>query len=304
MKVFILDDHPERCEGLKTLLRQIDRHAHFAQASNWKQVLRTLEFGLPDLFIIDWQLNWIHTSAIMELLSTYPTLQIAIFTEDLSSMDVHQLLHAGVLGILPRDLDPHHVLRALELVLWGGRYIPSGALNLNLPNENRPAGKNITTLPKPSLRHAKGVSRLSPRQHQIIRFLHMGSTNKMMARALNISEGTVKIHLSTIYRLLGATNRASAVAFYNNWQFERQKTEAPAYSLQNHTQQKTFTLLESNTVSDLESLTPVKPYSVLLNKTPQNDHQQRMIAQTLPAYSSGTPPPLTTDETTKNKKDR
>ncbi len=50
-----------------------------------------------------------------------------------------------------------------------------------------------------------------------MRFVHMGSTNKMIAKTLGISEGTVKIHLASIFQQLGATNRAAAVALYNGW---------------------------------------------------------------------------------------
>ena len=50
-----------------------------------------------------------------------------------------------------------------------------------------------------------------------MRCVHMGSTNKMIARTLGISEGTVKIHLTSIFQQLGAPNRAAAVALYNGW---------------------------------------------------------------------------------------
>jgi hypothetical protein len=53
-----------------------------------------------------------------------------------------------------------------------------------------------------------------------MRFVQMGVTNKAIARNLDISEGTVKIHLATIFRQLGASNRAAAVAIYNGWQPE------------------------------------------------------------------------------------
>ncbi len=50
-----------------------------------------------------------------------------------------------------------------------------------------------------------------------MRCVHMGSTNKMIAKTLGISEGTVKIHLACIFQQLGAPNRAAAVAIYNGW---------------------------------------------------------------------------------------
>lgn len=55
------------------------------------------------------------------------------------------------------------------------------------------------------------------RSYYVMRCVHMGSTNKMIARTLGISEGTVKIHLTSIFQQLGAPNRAAAVALYNGW---------------------------------------------------------------------------------------
>jgi DNA-binding CsgD family transcriptional regulator len=59
---------------------------------------------------------------------------------------------------------------------------------------------------------------MTKHKQQIMRCVHMGSTNKMIARMLGISEGTVKIHLTGIFQQLGATNRAAAVAIYNGVQ--------------------------------------------------------------------------------------
>ncbi len=222
MKFFVLDDQPERCEGLKTLLRQIDRHAKFTEAQNWQQVTHILKFGLPDLLVIDWQLSWMEVASLVNLLREYPTLQIAILTDETAAATIDSLLYAGVLGIIPRHLDPRLILRAFELVLLGGHYVPVCALSLALPNDGRPAKIRPSSADKkPKCRSSSGMERLSPRQHQIMRLVHMGNTNKMIARALGISEGTVKIHLASVFRLLGATNRASAVALYNNWQFEK-----------------------------------------------------------------------------------
>jgi DNA-binding CsgD family transcriptional regulator len=71
--------------------------------------------------------------------------------------------------------------------------------------------------PKKRTRRARLKSALSPRQEQIMRCVHMGSTNKMIARTLGISKGTVKIHLASIFQQLGAPSRAAAEALYNGW---------------------------------------------------------------------------------------
>ncbi|WP_232316420.1 helix-turn-helix transcriptional regulator [Candidatus Burkholderia verschuerenii] len=125
------------------------------------------------------------------------------------------LMSAGATGIIPRALDPVLVLRALEMVTIGGHYIPPDIIDPQLGREllaRRGQAKPLAT------RRLRPDVDLSPRQEQIMRCVHMGSTNKMIAKMLGISEGTVKIHLTVIFQLLGATNRAAAVAIYNGVQ--------------------------------------------------------------------------------------
>ncbi|MCX8565574.1 MAG: two component transcriptional regulator, LuxR family [Glomeribacter sp. 1016415] len=220
MKFFVLNDQAERREGLKALLRQIDRRAKFAEAKDWRQATHRLKRDLHDLLVIDWQLRWMRIADLLSVLREHPTLPVAILTDDTTRATVHALLHAGVLGIIPRSLNPHLILRVFELVLLGGHYVPVCALTPTLPSAPKSPASCVIQPPamlKPIPRNAP--MRLSPRQHQIMRLLNMGNTNKLIARTLNISEGTVKIHLASIFNILGASNRAAAVAIYNGWQF-------------------------------------------------------------------------------------
>jgi DNA-binding NarL/FixJ family response regulator len=61
------------------------------------------------------------------------------------------------------------------------------------------------------------LENLSPRQQDIMRLVHRGWTNKMIARELGVAEGTVKVHLSVIFRALGVHNRSTAIAVINGW---------------------------------------------------------------------------------------
>jgi DNA-binding CsgD family transcriptional regulator len=122
----------------------------------------------------------------------------------------------GVLGVVPRDTDPCLIVRAFEMVLLGGHYVPPGALALDPPLPPDTAIRPFDEKSPPP-RRTRLANVLSPRQQQIMRCVHMGSTNKMIARTLGISEGTVKIHLTSIFQQLGAPNRAAAVALYNGW---------------------------------------------------------------------------------------
>jgi DNA-binding NarL/FixJ family response regulator len=216
MRFSILNSNAERRDGLKALLRQIDRLARFTEAQDWRQLERPFRRYLPDLVVIDWQ-DWMSVTDARHLLSYYPDLRIAVLTDGTPPALVRALMDEGVLGVVPRDTDPCLIVRAFEMVLLGGHYVPPGALPLDPP---LPADTTIRPFDEkspPPRRNRLSSGGLSPRQQEIMRCVHMGSTNKMIARTLGISEGTVKIHLTSIFQQLGAPNRAAAVALYNGW---------------------------------------------------------------------------------------
>ncbi|MGF6815085.1 DNA-binding NarL/FixJ family response regulator [Paraburkholderia atlantica] len=215
MRFAILNSNAERRDGLKALLRQIDRLARFTEADEWRLLERPFKRYRPDLVVIDWE-NWMSVAQVRALLSHFPDLRISVLTDGTLPALVRALMDEGVLGVVPRDTDPCLIVRALEMVLLGGHYVPPGALAIDPP---LPTDTAIRTFDEesPPPRRNKLSSGLSPRQEQIMRCVHMGSTNKMIARTLGISEGTVKIHLTSIFQQLGAPNRAAAVALYNGW---------------------------------------------------------------------------------------
>jgi DNA-binding NarL/FixJ family response regulator len=215
MRFLVVNSDAERREGLKALLRQIDRHARFNDAQDWRQADRTLRRQHPDLLLIDWQ-EWMSIADARSLLADHPSLPAAVLTDDTSPDGVRDLVDQGVLGVIPRTIDPRLIVRALEIVLLGGHYIPADVLALEAPSAADVIARRLEGT-SPQAKRARFVGGLSPRQEQILRCVHMGSTNKMIARALGISEGTVKIHLASVFQQLGAPNRAAAVAIYNGW---------------------------------------------------------------------------------------
>ncbi|HEY3599665.1 MAG TPA: response regulator transcription factor [Paraburkholderia sp.] len=215
MRFSLLNSDAERREGLKALLRQIDRRARFNEAQDWRQADRALRRHQPDLLVIDWQ-DWMCVADARALLADHPGLPVAVLTDDTSPACVRGLVDKGVLGVILRSSDPRLIVRALEIVLLGGHYIPAGALAIEAPAPLDATPRRLEPI-TPAPKRARFAGGLSPRQEQILRCVHMGSTNKMIARALGISEGTVKIHLASVFQQLGAPNRAAAVAIYNGW---------------------------------------------------------------------------------------
>ncbi|WP_153102118.1 response regulator transcription factor [Paraburkholderia hayleyella] len=215
MRFSVFHADAERREGLKALLRQIDRQARFTDIHDWHQATRILRRHHTDLLVIDWQ-EWMSIDDIRQLLKNHPHLPVAVLTDDTSLDNIYLLLKSGIRGVIPRTYDSRLIALTLEIIVRGWRYIPEEALPFSLPKITDKTGQRIDPL-GPLSRQIRLIANLSPRQQQILRCVHMGSTNKMIARTLGIAEGTVKVHLSSIFQQLGASNRTAAVANYNGW---------------------------------------------------------------------------------------
>jgi DNA-binding NarL/FixJ family response regulator len=218
MRFAVLSSEAERRDGLKALLRQINRQARFCEARDWAQTYRALRRAPVELLVVDWH-DAMRAFEIRAALAEHPGLRVAVLVDDASAARIRPLMdEGGAHGVIPRTTNPKLIVRLLELILEGGHYAPHSAF---LPDSTTPSQLPI---PIARMRERAAPARrtrfapmLSPRQEQIMRCVHMGSTNKMIARTLGISEGTVKIHLASIFQQLGAPNRAAAVAIYNGW---------------------------------------------------------------------------------------
>ncbi|MBN3780574.1 response regulator transcription factor [Burkholderia sp. Ac-20345] len=215
MRFLMLNSDAERRDGLKALLRQIDRHAGINDAPDSFHARRLLRNQRFDLVAIDW-LDVGRLSELQALCSACSPTPVAVLVDETSPEAIQRFFNYGVAGVIPNSTRPHLIVRALEIVLLGGHYIPPIALRLLPSTAAARYDAHFQTLAG-SLPRRPPSGLLSPRQAQIMRFVHMGSTNKMIARTLGISEGTVKIHLASIFQQLGAANRAAAVAIYNGW---------------------------------------------------------------------------------------
>ncbi|GLU35333.1 response regulator transcription factor [Trinickia caryophylli] len=219
MRFAVLSSEAERRDGLKALLRQINRQARFCEARDWLQSARALRRMPADLLVVDWS-DAMRIADLRSLVGEQPSLRIAAVVDDASPGCVRPLMDEGVHGVIPRTTNPKLIVRLLELVLAGGHYAPhraflhDGHASYEPPQAPLAPVRELSGSPARRMRFCPA---LSPRQEQIMRCVHMGSTNKMIARTLGISEGTVKIHLASIFQQLGAPNRAAAVAIYNGW---------------------------------------------------------------------------------------
>lgn len=227
MRFLVADDHELIRQAVKSLLRKIDPEAQFDEADNWDTLAAAARpEANHDLAIVDLHMSGMASaSSLTALLKANPALPLVVLSAEESVDEMRAVLAAGALGFVPKREPANVMLKAIELVLSGGAYVPIEALSLigaAPPNPARSSAERarpVTSLPAASLapHHLHLMENLSPRQRQIMRLVHGGCTNKMIARELQVAEGTVKVHLSVIFRALGVHNRSSAIAIINGW---------------------------------------------------------------------------------------
>lgn len=117
--------------------------------------------------------------------------------------DVQRATAAGARGLVPKSSPPEVLLAALRLVLAGGLYLPPAALGV----APRPRGRGLAEAPA----RYESQGSLTPRQRQVVDLVAEGKSNVDIARALGLSPGTVKIHMTRIFRTLGVKSRTQAL---------------------------------------------------------------------------------------------
>ena len=239
MKFLVADDHELIRQGVKGLLRGLDADAQFDEADTWEALVAAARPDANhDLAIVDLHMPGMEGAGSLEiLLKANPALPVVVLSAEESPDEMRAVLAAGALGFVPKRQPASVMLKAIELVLSGGAYVPMEALSLLGTRDAQAtatasatvgADSAVAVATPPAPEPAAAVQalqphqqhlleNLSPRQQDIMRLVHRGWTNKMIARELGVAEGTVKVHLSVIFRALGVHNRSTAIAVINGW---------------------------------------------------------------------------------------
>lgn len=172
------------------------------QAETLDEGLELLGVGEhPDLILVDLHMPGSDGPASLSaLVEACPTSNIVVMSASEAKEDVLGSLSAGVDGYVPKSFGVTDMVAALQQVLDGGTFVPRGL-----------ARRGIGAAPRNRVR-PEGIEHLTQRQQDVLGELIQGKASKEIARALGVAEGTVKIHLAAIYRVLGVNSRAAAIA--------------------------------------------------------------------------------------------
>ncbi len=205
MKVLIADDHALFREGLRHALADLRDGMRILEAGDFGEALALAEEHPDlDLALIDLAMPGMDGFAGLEALGgRLPQTPLVVVSASDDPRDVLQAIEAGASGYVPKTLDTKVMLGALHLVLSGGRYLPPELLGTLNEAPHRESTETVSA--------AVEEAPLTPRQLDVLGLLALGKSNKEVARALGLSEGTVKLHVTALLKALHANNRTQAV---------------------------------------------------------------------------------------------
>lgn len=201
--VIVADDHPIVLSGIRLLLRGAKDFKLLAEAGDGEATLTAIRQNVPDLLILD---LWMGSNDGLELLRSihkeWPSIRILVYSMNDECHYGIRTLRAGAAGYLMKSHGLDELLRALQTIASGARY-----LSPVLAKELIDNGLN----PHPDPAKPASLSILSDREIQVLRLIGMGSTTAMISRELGISVKTVGTHRENLKNKLNAGNSASLV---------------------------------------------------------------------------------------------
>jgi DNA-binding NarL/FixJ family response regulator len=200
---------------MRVALAPLGADTEWLEADSAGSTIAVLERSGPiDLALLDLHMPEADGLAwIARLRQRFPDAPLVVVSADERAVDVKALIELGVAGFIPKSDSAAVILQAVRLVLSGGTYV--------LLALSSAGARSSTALGTAGNGRGDGIDApvpgLTPRQAEVLRLLAQGLPNKLIARDLGLSEGTVKVHLLAIYRVLNARNRTAAVVAAQKW---------------------------------------------------------------------------------------
>jgi two-component system nitrate/nitrite response regulator NarL len=199
LKIILADDHALFRGGFALLFKQGEAMATVLEADNLTGAL-DLAARHPDadLLLLDLHMPGMQgATSVRHVVQAHPQLPLVVLSADENEGMVQQVIAAGALGFIPKSATAAVMQSAIRLVLSGGIYVPA-QLVMATHGMTRP----------------QGPGKLTERQREVLRLLADGMGNKDICHRLDLSEGTVKVHIAAIFRALNVRNRTEATRSY------------------------------------------------------------------------------------------
>jgi DNA-binding NarL/FixJ family response regulator len=205
--VFIADDHPIVLNGLMGLISSEPGFKVIGTETDGMRALDAIVRLRPDVSILDMHMPSMTGLGVLakcnELGGEH---KIILLAASLTNADVFDAAQGGVAGVLLKEAAPSALMSCLREVVAGGRWLPPELVGAAILRETDKRD-----------RWRRLSSRLTPRETEVVSMIAAGSTNKEIAFALHISDGTTKVHLNNIFRKLNVTSRTELLSLVSKF---------------------------------------------------------------------------------------
>jgi len=200
VKILTVDDHALVREGLRHVLKGLDAEVQVLDAASGAQALAMADVHFDiDLVLLDYQLPDMDGIRVLSQLgNSHPELPVLIISGVADLNVMREVMARGAAGFITKSGLSDELLEATQSVLAGDRYIPP---------ELRGRSGELTRLSV----QTELAPNLTPKQRDVLRRLMEGDTNKDISRRLEMSEETVKNHVSALLRAFGSQSRTQVV---------------------------------------------------------------------------------------------
>jgi len=205
MRVLLIDDHTLVRKGIEELLQSRGVQVVASVSSGEEGVRRARELS-ADIILLDVKMPGMSgIETLKQLRASGIATPVVMLTMSREDTDLSAALRGGAKGYLLKDMEPEDLVPALEAALHGDNVVANEMVGTLARLVGSGAGAE-----REARRLAAPLSELTPRELEILERVADGLSNKMIARALEISDGTVKLHVKGILRKLGMRSRVEA----------------------------------------------------------------------------------------------
>lgn len=213
-KIIIADDHPLFRTAMQQAVKQSVPDVTIEQAESLPELQQVVEQHKDaDLVLLDLQMPGAHGySGLVFLRSHYPEIPVIVVSACEDPAIMCQAIDHEASGYIPKSSPLDHIAKAIEQVLQGDIYLPDVARrHQHQPNQN-------------ALGLAERLASLTPQQFRVLTMMSEGMLNKQIAYDLDVSEATIKAHVTAIFRKLGVRTRTQAVIAVQSLDIEKPET--------------------------------------------------------------------------------